>query len=390
MAIGQAYASGYNATRKQQRSLMPAVNTLSNIIADRRRRNAISVRFGPAGPSAEQRSDEFFNRDAEQNAQLQLEEAQRKEQQRYERDQSLLEREEARRQEAHEMQMAQQEQAIGQQAESFDRATGKDDRLQAYEMVKQGLMSRDPKMVNQALSALAPESADVITEGEPVDGARSFKGRKDVPQFIFDPESDYVGVVFPGQEKPTVFKDSQQAFQQVLAPMNPAHEKTKDQIASEKNTSEAQYKRKKLQADVHKDAHNAAMKQFEADGYYQPALFDQKKFDAAYKDYVTKATGEPPAEVPKPTAKEKKARAIPDNIYKGDKPPADFPDARRGKDGGWYVKKGNGWAPILEGKKKMKKSEDPMTSAGVPFRGAGGKTVIRKKAPKPPADYFEH
>ena len=234
---------------------------------------------------------------------------------------------------------------------------------------------------------VVPQGEDVVTEGEPIDGARSFKARPakvETPQFIFDPESEYVGVLFPGQKKPTVFKNAKQAFQNVLAPMNPAHEQTKDQITAAKNRREAEFKEKKLTAEIHDKAHEAAMKQFEFDGYYQPASFDKAKYDQAYRQYVSRATGADPAEVKapaEPSEQEKKARALPEGIYTGDKPPKGYPNARRGKNGGWYVKRGNGWAPILKGKKKKApKSKSDLSAAGVSFPPAR-RNVVRKKVP---------
>jgi len=403
MGIGSSFAAGYNSTRKQQRSLMPAVNTLSDIIA-RRKRSGDSRGARLVGPvnNAEDRADAFFaeKKAEEDEAYLksQIGEQQRREDEKAARDQTLLAAEEARRQETHELEMQKQQQAMGQQEEAFNRNSAVADRAEAYEMVKQGLMMRDAKTVNAALAQLVPSSGeDVVTEGEPVDGARSFKGRPaavEVPQFIFDPDSDYVGVVFPGQKKPTLFKNAQQAFQNVVAPINPAHEKTKDQITAAKNTKEAQYKEKKLTADIHKDAHEAAMQQFESDGYYQPALYNKEKYETAYADYVSRATGRDPGEVQPPmdpTEKQKKAKA-PAQIYRGDEPPKGYPGAKRGKDDGWYIKKGKGWAPILRGKSQTKKKTgklQPMQSAGI-NAPAGGKNIVRKKVPARGADYFEH
>ena len=61
MGIGSSFAAGYNSTRKQQRSLMPAVNTLSDIIA-RRKRTSGSRGARLVGPvnNAEDRADAFF------------------------------------------------------------------------------------------------------------------------------------------------------------------------------------------------------------------------------------------------------------------------------------------------------------------------------------------
>jgi hypothetical protein len=360
------------------------------MIAQRRRRGARRISFG-GGSDSEQRSDDFFAEgEAQRQAQIEqanLDEQQRKDSEKQARDTSLLQAEEARRQEAHELDVQGKEQAMQQQGETFERQGKVADRSEAYEMVKQGLMMRDSQTVNAALQQLAPQGEDVITEGEPVDGARSFKGRPaqaEVPQFVFDPDTEYVGVTFPGQEKPTVFKNAEAAFQNVLAPMNPKHEKSKDQVAENKSVREAKFKEKKLSAETHFNAHEAAMEQFNADGYFQPALYDKAKYDAIYADHISRATGQAAEDVKVPpvTAKDKKARSIPKNIYRGKGPPKGHPNARRGKDGGWYVKKGDGWEAVIDDKKKKKAPapKEEMSNAGINFRGSG-KTVIRRKMP---------
>jgi hypothetical protein len=385
MGVGSAYAAGFNSTRKQQRSFMPAVNSLSAIIANRKKRGG-SIRVGrsDSGPSAEERADEFFGRiEAREEKEYQrskADEAQRKEEEKEARAVGLMEAEEARRKEAHEAQMAQQQQTQAQGAETFERKNQVADRAQAYEMVKQGLMMRDSKTVNAALQQMVPEGyrgEDVITEGERIDGARSFKGRppgaNQTPQFVFDPDSDVVGVTFPGQEKPTVFKNAEQAFQNVLAPMNPAHEKSKDQIAEAKNKGELQFKNRKLDSENHWQAHEAAMKQFEYDGWYQPSAYNQEKYEAKYADSMARLTGKHPGEIeppPQPTDEEKAAKAPSKRTprgrekYQGDKPPPQFPNAQQDEDGTWFIMKGNKKYPIIKKKGKGKK-KGQMQSAGV-------------------------
>jgi hypothetical protein len=391
MGVGSAYAAGFNSTRKQQRSFMPAVNSLSAIIANRKKRGG-SIRVGrsDSGPSAEERADEFFGRiEAREEKEYQrskADEAQRKEEEKEARAVGLMEAEEARRKEAHEAQMAQQQQTQAQGAETFERKNQVADRAQAYEMVKQGLMMRDSKTVNAALQQMVPEGyrgEDVITEGERIDGARSFKGRppgaNQTPQFVFDPDSDVVGVTFPGQEKPTVFKNAEQAFQNVLAPMNPAHEKSKDQIAEAKNKGELQFKNRKLDSENHWKAHEAAMKQFEFDGYYQPASYNQEKYEAKYADTMARLTGKHPGEIeppPEPTDEEKEAKAGGQDFYSGSAPPKGIPGAKRGKDGNWYVKKGKKWYPVLKGKKKKGKA-GKLKTAGVSLPSPKGSTGSR-------------
>ena len=388
MAIGSAYAAGFNSTRKQQRSFMPAINTLSSIIEQRKKRSGGGRMTRVAGriENSSDRADKFFAErkalEDEQWARAQYEEQQRKADEKERRSMSLMEAEELRRQEAHQLQMQKEQEAMAQQGETFDRKSKMADRAEAYEMVKQGLMMRDAKTVNAALQALVPQGEDVITESTTEGGARKFTGRPaegQVPQFIFDPESDYVGVLFPGQEKPTVFKDARQAFENVLAPMNPRNEMTKDEITAAKNKGELQFKNRKLTADIHDKAHEAAMKQFEFEGYYQPAAYNPEKYEEAYRQYVARATGQDPAEVeppPEPSEQEKSAKAIPEGAYTGDQPPKGYPNARRAKNGAWYIKRGKGWAPILQGKKKKPapKGKGQMSHAGFP-------PVVKKKIP---------
>jgi hypothetical protein len=347
--------------------------------------------------SGEDRADEFFAgikaREDEQYARAHMEEQQRKADEKQGREQHLLEAEEARRQEAFETEQAQKEQAMSQQGEAFDRKTKAADRSEAYEMVKQGIMMRDSKTVNAALQQLVPQGEDVITVSTTEGGARKFTGRPgqaQVPQFVFDPDSDYVGVIFPGQEKPTVFKSPKEAFQNVLAPMNPAHEQSKDQITAAKNRGELQFKDKKLTADIHDKAHEAAMKQFEFEGYYQPASYDPEKYENAYRQYVSRATGEAPERVPpppEPSEEEKSARSAPKGAYTGDKAPKGYPGAKRAPNGAWYIKRGKGWAPILQGKGKAEKKKPAakgrqMQNAGINVQASTKPDVVRKKMPE--------
>ena len=401
MAIGSAFSGGYGsgAQSLKNRSYLPMINTLGNIINQKNRGGGIRVADSPQNRN-ETRADrrERIAREDKliQEERLRADEAQERLDRKEMENTTLLAAQEKRKQEAHEMEMAKQAQATEQQAQTFQRKEKSATRADAYENVKQSLMLRDAQGIHAGLSELIAQGEDVITEGEPVDGARSFKGRpgkQNIPQFIFDPDSEAVGVMFPGQDKPAVFKNAEEAFKNVLAPMNPAHEKSKDEITFAKNTREADYKDRKLKADIHKDAHTAAMEQFKRDGYYQPAVYNKEEYDAAYKDYISKATGKDPSQIdppPEPTEEEKQGGQP--EIYRGDAKPKGFPKARRGKDGAWYIKKGKGWAPILNGKgKKKKAAKGKMKSAGFTppppgnTGGVAGKweqpTVIRKKIP---------
>lgn len=391
MGIGSAYAAGFNATRKQQRSFMPAINSLSTIIENRKKGTGGGrmTRVTGSIKNAEDRADEFFAgikaREDEAYLKSQVEQQQRREDIKADRSRSLMETEEQRRQEAHEAKMAEQTMANAQKEQTFERKTKMADRSEAYEMVKQGIMMRDAKTVNAALQSLVPQGEDVITESTTEGGARKFTGRPgavETPQFVFDPDSEVVGVIFPGQEKPTVFKDAKQAFQYVVAPINPANEQTKDQITAAKNKGELAFKNKKLTADIHDKAHEAAMKQFEYDGYYQPASYDPDKYEDAYRQYVSRATGADPAEVeapPEPSEEQKAAPVLPEGIYQGDKPPKGFPGAKRGPNGGWYVKRGKGWAPIISKGKGKKKKAAPSPKGSM--QSAGFPNIVRKKVP---------
>lgn len=435
MGIGSAFSAGINYTRKQKRSLMPAINSLSNIIANRNRyRGRGGYDRGPQGPTSEERSDAFFNRDKEAEketyARQQLEDAQRREDEKTTRGISLLEAQEARRQEAHDADMAAKEQAAAQQEQTFERATDTADRKKAYDLVKQGLMMRDAETINAAMQSLVPPGEDVVTEGEPVDmepgpggvtdPARSFQGRPtqpEAPQFIFDPDSEVVGVIFPGQQKPTVFKNVEEAFKNVVAPINPAHEKTKDQIAENKATGQINMDRAKLDAKVYAEAHEAGRQHAMEDGYFQSDLFDPEKYERVKADYIAGAAGkEYPSTIK--ARKEEKARAtaekaraaaqkkveeekqakaeekkkrlekIPKNAYRSDKPPPGFPNAKKGKGeyaSNWYVKEGDKWVIVLD---PDAENED-MQSAGLPSKRGGPSyqprgAIIRKKVPSRP------
>lgn len=435
MGIGSAFSGGYGsgAQSLKNRSYMPMVNSLSSIISNRNRGRGLRT-IGGGGSDNLTRSQER-DRKAREDELLQKEES------RYQDEQNRRDQEDARkaemdaadeqrRQETHEASMATGQQSREQQGETFERKGAQDDRTQAYEDVKRGLMMRNPKMIQQALAMLAPggQGEDVITEGEPVDAepgpggttmpARSFKGRpgnKNIPQFIFDPNSDVVGVIFPGQKKPTVFKTTEEAFQNVLAPMNPRFETDKDKITSAKNDAKNKIDQDKLDFERHKEADTAGRAHAMRDGYFQYALFSQEQYDNDYGEYAAKSKGEESpsairqrAETEKQAAEDAKAEKdeaartarsgdVPGNAYKGKSRPRGYPHARRGKDGVWYIKKGKGWAPITgsEDEKKPKRQKPkrqkpvpsppkhPMTSAGVAvFNQAKGEekpTVIRKK-----------
>ena len=432
MGIGSAFASGYNAgsTRKQQRSFMPAINSLSNIISNRSRyRGRGGYDRRPPGPTSEERSDAFFNRDKEAEkeayARQQLEENQRREDEKQARSQSLLEAQDARRQEAHEADMAAKEQATAQQEQTFERATDAADRKKAYDLVKQGLMMRDEETINAAMQSLVPPGEDVVTEGEPVDmepgpggvtdPARSFQGRPtqpEAPKFIFDPDSEVVGVIFPGQQKPTVFKNVEEAFKNVVAPINPAHEKTKDQIAENKATGQINMDRAKLDAKVYAEAHEAGRAHAMEDGYFQSDLFDPEIYERVKTDYIAGAAGKEypsaikarkeAAEQAKQAAKEaakqkqaaedarkeaeakkKRLEEVPKDAYRGDKPPPGFPEAVKGKGkyaSHWFIKEGDKWVPILD--EEAEEDEDrTIQDSGPSFkpRGVVKKRVVRKK-----------
>lgn len=412
MGVGSAFTGGYNAAKaaQQQRSYMPMINTLGQMIRDARARiprTTTRIAFNSGPSSAEMRSQEIQRRhDLEK---LQEEEKYRYEMERQRQEeldaqkQQAQQAEEARRQEAHDVAIQQKKQAgeIQQQKAGQEQKTVQ--RQEAYQQAVQGLMMGDSQLVEDALLKMMPDKSgpeqDVVSFGTTKEGYRSVKARpqtRQVPKFIFHPDG-YVGVVFPGKDKPVVFKDAQEAFTRIIAPMNPQRltqkpGTAKDLVAEEKNLMEADYKRKKLQAEIHKDAHEAAMKQFEADGYYQPALYDDKKYWKAYNDYVQRATGEPPKTAQGQPKQGRAATSGKPKQYRGEQPPEGFPNARRGPRGGWYIQKKGKWYPILEGqeqspaappkqarppgkKRKPKRSPLPtakaeaMQAAGVSFHG---------------------
>ena len=436
MGVGSAFSGGYGSGVKSlgERSYMPMVNSLSSIIGNRNRGRG--VRYGrmmDPVKTGETRKDERDRKAKEDE--LLLEEKGRYQDDQRRRDQEDARKaemdatEEQRRQERHEADMATGQQARTQQGETFERKGAQEDRTQAYENVKRGLMMRNPKMIQEALLMLSPggQGEDVITEGEPVDmepgpggttmPARSFKGRPgnaNIPQFIFDPDSDVVGVVFPGQKKPTVFKSTEQAFQNVLAPMNPKFESSKNQITSAKNEAKSKLDQDKLAFDLHKSADEAGRAHAQRDGYFQYSAFSQEQYDRDYEEYEAKAKGEESpsairqqAETDKQAKEEEQAKKdeaarsakqgkAGENAYSGKTPPKRFPNARRAKDGKWYVKRSGKWVPVLndEAKEKPKKPkrQNPvpnvlpnrnMTSAGVnvfnQVNTGKGPTVIRKK-----------
>ena len=415
MGVGSAFAGGYagGAKTANQRSFMPMVNSLTGIINSRNKGQG--VRIGPS-------SSDFNDTRAERRRQTEREdmllreekirhqEAQFRLDKKDAESQTLMAAAEQRKQEAHDLEQAKQQQATEQKGVEFDRAVAKDERAQAYEMAKQAIMMRDEKTLNAAMQTLAPSGGeDLLTEEEPVDGARSFKGRpgaSNLPKFIFMPDSDAVGVIFPGQEKPAVFKSSEDAFKNVLAPINPANEKTKDQITAAKNKGDLDFKERKLKSDNYAKADEAGRRHAMRDGVFQSELFDPQQYEIDSAEYMAGAEGrESPRAIRAREKAEKEAKAaeikkkrskqIPDNAYRKKAKPPGFPDARRGKGGAWFVKKGDQWIPLVdddvEEEQEKEKEKKRMKSAGAPFnsqtqpRGVVTKKktgkVVRKKVP---------
>lgn len=373
MGMGSALTSGYNSSREKERSFMPVINTLGQMIAanrknTRRGTNRIVGGWNSRSDAAADKRDarrKAEDQAAQDYADKQVAEQEVDRQQGVKED--LIAGEEARRQETHDVATDRSRMETAQGEKKFDREEKNQARMEAYEQAKQGLMTKNPELIEAGLKGMMPEiegeDADVVTYGESESGERSVKARpraQGVPQFIFHPDG-YVGVIFPGQEKPTVFENQEEAFKNVVAPMNPQRWESgggtaRDRVTQEKNTMEAGYKERKLQADVHKDATEFAMKQFEADGYFQPALYNEKEYQASYDNYVQQATGTTPAKRARP---DPGADDGPPEQYKGDEAPSGFPGAKRGPKGGWYIQKKGKWYPILEGKTESPAMQEP-------------------------------
>lgn len=414
MGMGSSLISGYNAGNAQDRSLMPAINTLSGMIRNARgripRSGGSSIAFaGDTGSASDARARERQDRhdrerqekEAQADKAMQQQEAERQQQEK----EATLQEEGFRRQETHEenLRKSQEESDIKQQAAGQEQEY--QDKQNAYEQAKQGLMMGDQKMVQDAMRNLMPGAQeDEITYGETEGGARKITARpseKEMPEFIFHPDG-YVGVMLPGRKKPVVFKDAEEAFKNVLAPMNPQRYQkkggatAKDLVNERKNIRTAGYQDAKLRADIHSDAHEAAMQQFERDGYYQAATYDEDAYWKVYDDFVLRATGQG-SRAPKGGGEGGGKQGSPAQ-YRGKEPPKDFPGARRGPKGGWYIQKKGKWHPVLEGKEQApggpaappKKARPPagkpgrspmptadeqmpdVQAAGVPFGGGEG------------------
>lgn len=411
MGMGSAFTGGYNAARADKdRSYMPAINTLSGMIRNTRaqipKRGTTRVSFG--GSSSEDRARERQARHDKEAAvkeeQYRHDEAQRDQEEKDVQRQELIASEEGRRQELHEDNLRKSQEASDITQEEAGREEKYAGRQDAYEQAKQGLMMGDQKMVQEAMRNLMPGSGtDDITYGETEEGARKVTARpseKEMPEFIFHPDG-YVGVMLPGRKKPVVFRDAEEAFKNVLAPMNPQRYQKKggvtekDLVNERKNLRTADYNERKLKADIHADANEAAMQQFERDGYFQSATYDEDAYWKVYNDFVEQATGLK-SRGPDPGAKGGGKEGAPVQ-YRGDEEPKGYPGARRGPKGGWYIQKKGQWFPVLEGKEQApggpaappKKARPPgnnrpkrspmptaedqpdVQAAGVPFAGQG-------------------
>ena len=275
MGIGSAFAAGYGSGAKtmEQRSYMPIINALGNKIS--RAGRGGSVRMGRPfenRPSMEENRRDRRAREREEALQLEeqsrYDEAQRRQARLDEEQSQITQGEETRRQEASDIE-AETARQTQQTAElEFGKAKSKAERKEAFQMIKEGLMMKNPQMLKTAFAALSPEAEDEIIKADSLDGVPTYQGRPGeakIPQFIFDPDSDAVGVIFPGSDKPVAFANTEQAFKNVVAPMNPEFELNKDQLAAKKATQDINLKSKKLKSDNHFKAHEAAMDQFKAD-----------------------------------------------------------------------------------------------------------------------------
>jgi hypothetical protein len=358
---------------------MPAVNSLTGMIrstrarADRLRGGATRIAFaGDTGSASDARSRERQERHDQERAQKEAQAEKVMQQQEAERQQQekerVMEEENIRRQEKHEEDLRKSQEA----SETQQLAAGQEQKYQgkqdAYEQAKQGLMMGDKEMVQDAMRKLMPDAQDdEITYGKTKGGARKVTarpGKKEMPEFIFHPDG-YVGVQLPGRTKPVVFQDAEEAFKSILAPMNPQRYQkqggatAKDLVTERKNLRTADYQERKLKADIHADANEAAMKQFERDGYYQAATYDEKAYWKVYNAFVEQASGQS-------DYKPKKRRKGGDQ----DEPPEGYPNARRAPDGKWYIQKNGKTHEIMpEGEesaappKKARPKRSPMPTA---------------------------
>lgn len=300
---------------------------------------------GDTGSASDARSRERQERHDQERAAEEDRAAKVMEQQEMERQQQEkeagIQEENVRRQERHEEDLRKSQETSELQQKTAGREEKFQGRQEAYEQAKQGLMMGDKEMVQDAMRKLMPEGqTDEITYDKTEEGVRKVTarpGKKDMPEFVFHPDG-YVGVQLPGRTKPVVFENAEEAFKTILAPMNPQRYQQKkgatekDLVAERKNIRTADYQERKLRADIHADAHEAAMQQFERDGYYQAATYDEAAYRKVYDNFVEQASGLTARE--SAGAHRAGKKGTPDQ-YRGEKPPKGVKGARKESDGTW-------------------------------------------------------
>jgi hypothetical protein len=374
------FASGFRtglATGGERRSMMPIVQGLGSMIDRIERRNKKgSIRFG--GKIGESSYDKYTKRkDAEaaaaeekrrydesvQMKREQMETQQAKEAEQAER-QAVADEQKAQ---MHEEKIASIQQKRDEAAKLFERSEKKEARIEAYRGFIQGIQSRNKELTEASWAALSPEVpkgeekdwAKIETEdyidpetGEKVMGkdgkpikkyivGRGKKDKKGMPAPSVEYNDDgSIAVTFPGQTEPEIYADTQTFAEQIGYMLNPEFETDGKEDKGKKKTQKENVKNqlKFVDQDI-----KELQKRYDnedpdlSDEDYKTQMADLKE---QRKQLRAAATGRRPAK--KKTA----VAAAEPNIYAGEDPPADFPNAKRAPDGNWYVAEGGKWKPV--------------------------------------------
>lgn len=385
------FASGFRtglAAGGAERSNMPIVQSLGQMIQgyrERAKKPAISLGRGGFGPSS---YDKYVARKA-------AEEAAAEEKRRYDEEmkmqrekmatqQQAAQVQEQRTQEAHESQMASQAQQREQAAAMFERSKKKEDRIEAYRALLQGVAAGNKALVEQSWAALSPDMEEkdaktwapikdeMVQDPETGEQYRKFTVGRDpktgqesdkalpAPSINFNQDGT-ITAEFPspsGKSQSITYQDADDFMKRSpVAFMNPEFESSKslaDKGKKERQAEEDKRKQRKEQRDIAKYDLGIINDQIkEVQTQIENAEIDPDRGEAMLKDLrkeknsiiarakkggrpqektaVAKAGGA--GKKGEPWQQHPRTRTL---GFAGEEAPEGEPDARRGKDGFWY------------------------------------------------------
>jgi hypothetical protein len=368
----------------QRRSMMPIVQGLGSMIDRIERRNKKgSVRIGGkiGGKSSYDKYTE--RKDAEAAAaeeQRRYDAAQGQKREQMQTDQAAAEQQAERQAvqdeqaaQMHEEKVASIQQKRDEAAKLFERSEKKEKRIEAYRGFVQGIQSRSKALTEASWAALAPDMpkdeekdwAEIETEdyidpktgkpvmdknGKPIKKYIVGRGKKDqkgmpAPSVEYNDDGS-IAVTFPGSDEPEIYADAKTFAEQIGYHLNPEFEtdekggKGKKKERRQETQDQLKYVEKKIKRlqkrydnedpDLSDDDFKAQMAELEAE---EDRLMGRgEKTEVAAGGEAEQAAG---------------------NLYAGEDPPPDYPNAKRAPDGNWYVAEGGKWKPVLESEENV-------------------------------------